>query len=1183
MARKSIKGYAEKNYYDNTKFSGGIVATNDPLNEGYFKHLVNFDITDTGMSLTPRKGFITTTFKKDDQVHTFSNEAIYFYDENLGKYIFFDNDKGYICDFDLEGNFLTNIVEITNIDRSDIDALSYRVSIGTAYGNKAIRVVDEYNVVSYILKVSLVLTSVNHKRQIKPYWLKIFYRENASEYAGVPYEADTLVISYLDTDQVVEYVDPNYRNLAYGGSIIPNPMQKIYIEAPDGHYDRMPMIYVKGSNGKYLINEIKNTDIHKDGFEVIPNFYILDDDERYTWAYAYEIISTNLDLNYTDDNKIIYKSPIYNMDNTSYTGRLYPSDDILYSHQNALNDLVNQNPIYYIQLDHVTITRDDYLDYIKKLSNNPGTYNTPEYVMYIVPSFKLGLPYTMPLFDKGLGPCSLFSHFSDTVVYDSDYNPAPGCDIHNSMVLVGTLLFMDYHNHVNDDYLDYTSFESLLTSIETKNEFSIYVKEISTASIFDNTSLGLQNYIETQFGSNIYVWEDAPMTVAEFKNSELYNKVCRSPAVKCVTLQNSTYIESCYVVNNTDEKGNTVDLNLGYIPNIFPGLTNKNTIDNPKKYYLVFNAYKMTRDTQYNITLEPYTYYYDTFNTIINDIVSTNTLLSDWQQIYYSIFFKEKSNQHATLYPLISSTPKSLATSVGTLDSIFKKDINDNLIGKCDNNDKLYTYLKDEYFFDTGFNLNFYLLKVPKSVLNDKTRDYIFNYSSKLSIARTLNITIKEPSTYVEFLTEEPGLIAGATEYLSYTSPLGNHLVLYTKNKIFISQQGMQYYFHSYNTFSYPEDIVKVIQYKEMLLVFTTQNLYAVYLEEVTTSVQNGTDDEGNAKYVQQTSYEFRTTVVLYNLMVDAKYKDAIQVYNQMVLFYSSDGQMFLIKPTAAVDSETRFSIQYFNKSANDILLNYKDYMQRRLQVYGLDDIIKNVDIKVSVSINYIRIFYSATNQNDKPIMTYILIYDVINNRYYAYDTLAFSNIKEIHNIPLNEFFVIEDDNKLYFTLPYNNINEVDNNVDISYYDNFNNFPINAEIDTGTINLNNHLKKRFKDLHVIYKNLSANDLEFSLETFVDDVPIITFINSNFEIRNVASHDTLVVVDKQNVQLLVKPSKQLIEQTALFIFSDYSSNKVITHRSSIISRGKSIKVRMHFKAKGKYKIQGFGLIYKEHTV
>ena len=59
MARKAVQGYTEKSYYDNTKFLG-TVATNDPVSEGYFRQLVNFDISDTGQSLTPRKGFITT-------------------------------------------------------------------------------------------------------------------------------------------------------------------------------------------------------------------------------------------------------------------------------------------------------------------------------------------------------------------------------------------------------------------------------------------------------------------------------------------------------------------------------------------------------------------------------------------------------------------------------------------------------------------------------------------------------------------------------------------------------------------------------------------------------------------------------------------------------------------------------------------------------------------------------------------------------------------------------------------------------------------------------------------------------------------------------------------------------------------------------------------------------------------
>ena len=415
-------------------------------------------------------------------------------------------------------------------------------------------------------------------------------------------------------------------------------------------------------------------------------------------------------------------------------------------------------------------------------------------------------------------------------------------------------------------------------------------------------------------------------------------------------------------------------------------------------------------------------------------------------------------------------------------------------------------------------NIVLYFLLVPTRQylldytpdFNSYTRDYFIN-TTNLFQSRLLTLSSIKPTTYIEYLTEEPALIKNAKEDFIFRSTLGDHLVLWAENKLYISKESKQYYFPATGySFSYPETIVKAIQYKDMILVFTTQNLYAVYLTEYVTTVQNGTDDQGNPKYVQQSTYEFATLPVLYNLMVDERYKDAIQVYNQMILFYSADGQMFLIKPTAAIDSNTRFSIQYFNKSVNDILLNYKDYMQERLNVYKINKVITDVKIKVSTSINFIKIFYTAPD-----IMTYILIYDIINNRYYVYDTLLFSNIVGLHFIPEGELYVVEDKNKIYFTLPYVQPNEPDNNVDIASYDNFSRNAIKSEIDTGVINLNNHLKKRFKDLHVIYKNLNATDLEFSLDTFIDDVPIITYLDSSLEIRNVSSHSTIVSEDYYN--------------------------------------------------------------------
>ena len=181
MARKSIKGYAEKNYYDNTKFSGGIVATNDSLNEGYFKHLVNFDISDTGQSLTPRKGFITTMFKKGDYWAP-SDKCIYFYDESLGKYIFYEcvnigtgEGKAYIVDFDSTSDYLSDIQPIGTIDISDIshiDGHQY-YDVNPISTNKAIRVKDEYNITCYIIKAECKFPSSIY-RQL---YLKMYYNK----------------------------------------------------------------------------------------------------------------------------------------------------------------------------------------------------------------------------------------------------------------------------------------------------------------------------------------------------------------------------------------------------------------------------------------------------------------------------------------------------------------------------------------------------------------------------------------------------------------------------------------------------------------------------------------------------------------------------------------------------------------------------------------------------------------------------------------------------------------------------------------------------------------------------------------------------------------------------------------------------------------------------------------------
>ena len=1160
MARKSIKGYAEKNYYDNTRFNGGVVATNDPLNEGSFKHLVNFDIADTGQSITPRKGFLTTkmVYKVDgtDVKVALDKDTIYFYDENLGQYVFLTYMNNvlcaYRCPFDsIKDNHIQDCGTISVINFADIGTIN---TLEPVY-NEAKRIVDENFVTCYVTKVKLNGNYI---------WLKLFYREKQSTYAGVDYAEDTLVLSYLNTNDIGDYVDTNYRNLASTQSVIPNPMQELYSYAntPVGHIDKLPMLYFKTTDGKYLINTYQTLD----GLKIYPNYNLREDnDENYVWAYTYEIVSSNRNLQFNDNVNYSYKAPIFYLSNNTVYNKVASTLYEVYSRLQSTT--YNENK----QVFGGTATYDEYVSYIEELKK-PVEKSAPSgmtsYIVYMIPNNGYD-PITINLSDTttAFGVCNMVSRFSNTrierrqgVVFDTE--TINRTDAHNAIVESNSIFSSGACTHIGThtkyahnsvrEYFEY------LYSTSNYHKYKMYIEvfDNSDKSIL-NSQYGYNECVESKLMSKVYSWKTDPISLTNFKDNPLYAALCNAQDVTFKYLNTSTKV-------------------------LFTG-----TPSDSKVYSNLFPDYVEGRGVIYTIctTLDIGT----SIKTITIDKaeeIENNFIYDIDNNTYNQVFFISKDRYtntftSTTIPRLIwdSSTIVNVVHGSSTTESLFKFENNETLCATLSSDNVVYKWLDSLKFFDTNFNINYYLLKVPTNVDKELSRDYLINTTS-LYINRLLYHDTNTPTTYVETIQDTPELIRDSENYLVYNSALGNHLVTYINNKVFISLENKPYWFVQDYMKEYPEPVVKVIEYKDMLLVFTTQNLYAIYLYETTTSVQNGTDSEGNVQYVQQTVYSFATLPVLYNLMVDSKYKDAIQVYNQMVLFYSSDGQLFLIKPTAAIDSNTRFSIQYFNKSANDILLNYRDYIQERLQVYGFSDIIEEKDIKINVSatINYIKVFYSVPD-----LITYILVYDVLNNRYYTYDTIAFNNINSLQYIPTGEMYVTEHNDRLYFTVQHINTLEFDGNVDTMCYDNFTQYPIKSELDTGTINLNNHLKKRFKDLHVIYKNLNASGLEFALETYVDDVPIVTYIESTFEVQNIAgASNTLVVVDNNKVKQLIEPS-QLFDSNALFNFTDYTSNKIITHRSNIISKGKTIRVRMRFNSKGRYKIQGFGLIYKEHTI
>ena len=270
-----------------------------------------------------------------------------------------------------------------------------------------------------------------------------------------------------------------------------------------------------------------------------------------------------------------------------------------------------------------------------------------------------------------------------------------------------------------------------------------------------------------------------------------------------------------------------------------------------------------------------------------------------------------------------------------------------------------------------------------------------------------------------------------------------------------------------------------------------------------------------------------------------------------------------------------------FNKNVNDILLNYDKYINERLEQYSMDNRVTKEDVHIDaqVSINDIKIFFYVPG-----VITYILKYNVLTNQFTVYDTVTFNNINSLHFIEGGEMYITEMNERRYITLPYTAFYEDDNNVDMTHYDNYKREPINALLDTGNINLNNHITKRYRDMHVVFKNLDTHKLLFNSETIIDDVISHPFKNLYVEVQELNGNKIIVPVEDMNTFDLLEFTHDATGSFGLlFDFKEFLSNRLITYKTSILGTGKVFRLRMQFISKGMYKIQEFGIIYRERSV
>lgn len=540
--------------------------------------------------------------------------------------------------------------------------------------------------------------------------------------------------------------------------------------------------------------------------------------------------------------------------------------------------------------------------------------------------------------------------------------------------------------------------------------------------------------------------------------------------------------------------------------------------------------------------------------------------------------------------------------------------------------------LKERGYFKEGISIEFYIIKNHTQLyvqacnnLNDvlsnefKYYKYISYGSIQLVVDAALDSTftshfdpdylvtgaylmqsINKPYaiddgdiTYLEDVNNEYSKFSTYTNALCFDDMGQHRLVVWGGRDLYISEtvtEDVPGFFTSEKKKEFPEDIIKVLQFRDLLLVFTVQSLYVVYnFTDTRSEIKAETDSDGNTtnKLVKTEVNVLAQMKVLYNIMCDKHYADTIQIFNQMILFYSVDGQLYLIKPSSTIDNDTRFTVTYFNRGINDVLLNYDRYIQDRLDYlnikmtdhgYDHDDVRKeDIKIKSTVTINHIKIYYCIPN-----VITYILIYDVVNNYWKMYDTTVMTNINAVLFINGTELYIDNEEEMIYLTKQYKEPFVDNSNSDMTFLHNYQREAIDCLIDTGTLNLNNHLRKRFRTLHLTYKNLTALDLGFKLDVIADDMLIQNNIYQDIEVREINGNKVYVVSDKQFQESLIDKNI-VLDYTNFFNISEFNSSKILTQKSSIPCIAKTIRFKLHLVSKGVYKINSYGIIYKERTV
>lgn len=1122
-----------------------MIASDDPLNEGYFRHIVNFDISDTGQSVTARKGYITTSLRYADGTPVnLSNQTIFLKNNSTNMYIALDLETvdAYLVDIKIKDNYLEVERKIANVDATDLIAF--------------LKNYQQFKAVYDSTVIFRPNTTIKFIQQ------EYDYPENFSETYWVS--------DIVDGEVIINTVAPGETDLTVT-NIIVGP-DDYFIETyeyynylrDEGYFD-----YTSDRDySKYVLQNLLKPNLkHED----ITDEYTIN---KTLLNVSYENYPFMLEIYYREHQRIdgditheadtLVFSAVDTEQNTSLdtsTRNIACSKSII---PEVLQVLQNPRPIGHVSTLVPFMYVDDNTNYHTNYIHRNKFYK-------FIPSFDIA---DAELELNSSEDCSWAFRFD--VVNTSEITPKMYEVTGSSTGTVYRTPWMKYQNvpelifpsRDNDimytgdlDKRHYKDTRYLLYIVPKETNVRTYGANAGASQAAIETDLEVLYNVSDQDEWAAKANEESSVLANANKIYDALNKKNIKEALK--DLQEFNFLlydmwedDAPYDTNAETKYGNmylsaTYNFNKTYSVHKYYHRIKK--VEDSIVSILTADEVAERIDEVFGVTavVLPCRKDYEAF-TVFLDVSYNN------QERTPAVLKKDYMNYNQEGFDVSKFYNNKISTSTTALKSI-------SVLNK---------------FFDNGFILNFYLRPYKHSELNDgegvvlnkeelHTLKYVWDTSSFLSSV-IVGYT-NDPLLPIEVKnTIDPPLIQHASNFIVYKD---TYLVKWTKNILYISEPGTYYDFKTEGKKEFNEKIIKVLPYREILLVFTVQHLYAVYLQEVVEEVEVAKD-----KVEQVKTYIWSSQIVLYNILTKEEYADVIQVFNQMILFYSEDGQLFMIKPSTMIDSETRFTLQYFNKSVNDILQNYDKYINERLGTYGKSKINKtDVKIKTLLSINFIKIFYYVPG-----VITYILIYDVINNRYNVYDSIAFHNIKDLCFIDSGDMYITEHNLKTYVTIPHIN------NYDMCVYSNFKKMPVYSLIDTGNLNLNNHLRKRFRNLYITLKNLNTDTILFNMETVLDDVVSHPFYVAQLEIQDMYGTSYFTPAIVSNTETTAEfvadiPSESLANSSLFLNLDNTTASKLMNYKTSILGVGKVFRLKLQFVSKGRYKIQSYGIVYKERRV